>query len=71
MPVSIDINKMSRVLTLSYPEHFCTTAWARTLRCWFPILHGYAFGILHLSFSAAFYTIGLHLYPSFRGYDLV
>ena len=48
------------ILALPYPEHFGPTYGAHTLSSWLTILHGYALGIFHFPFSAAFDTICLH-----------
>ncbi len=45
-------------------EHLRATAGAYTLSCWFTILHGYAFSILHLLFGSAFHTVSLHEFTS-------
>ena len=56
-------------LTLSYSEHLGSTRWTYTLCRWPSILHGYAFGILHFSFGAAFHTVCLHWLTSLFEYQ--
>ncbi len=51
--------------TFPYPEHLSTACGTHPLSCGLTILHGYALGILHFPFGAAFHTVRLHLSTSF------
>jgi len=51
-------------LGLADSEHLGATGGADALGRWLSILHGNAFGGLHLLLGAAFDTISLHIQPS-------
>ena len=52
-------------LALSNSKHLGATYRANALCRRFLVFHGYRPGILHLPFSTALHTIGLHDTPSF------
>jgi len=56
-------------LTFADSEHLSPTRGAHTLCGWPTILHGYALGILHFLFGAAFHTVRLHLFTSLFEYE--
>ena len=58
-----------QALALPYPEHLSSTAGTYTLSRRLTIFHGNAFGILHLFFGTAFYTICLHRLTSLFDYE--
>jgi len=54
-------------LTFSNSEHLGAACWAHALGRWLAVLHGYAPGIPHLPFGAAFHAVSLH-YPTLLSY---
>ena len=57
-------------LALADSKHFRTAHRAHALGRRFTIFHGYHLGILHLPFSAALYTISLHVQASYPNFTL-
>ena len=48
-------------LGFAYSEDFGAAGRAQALSCRLTILHGYALGVLHFPFSAAFHAVCLHI----------
>ena len=43
------------------PEHASSTSWAFAFHCLSTVFHGSFFGVFHVSFCFAFYTICFHV----------
>ena len=53
-------------LCLAYSEYFGSAAWALSLSCMTPILHGYGLRVLDFHLFPALHTVSLHFVPPLR-----